>query len=278
PEADVIVHPRAGAVGYPCPDLCGAAVAFKLAWQVCKAFGDGKKASPHLRDFLLGSLGLVALATVADLVPLGGESRVLVRHGLARIDASPTVGLRALMEVSGCLGRRRLTTGTVGFNLGPRINAAGRLECAMKAVAMLTTDDTVLAREIAEELDRCNTRRQEIERTIVAEAHQMVAAMGGSTDRGAIVLGQEAWHAGVIGIVAGRLAEHYHRPAVVVALGPEMGQGSARSIPGFDLYSAISACSEGLLGFGGHSAAAGLKMPPGFLAEFADRFDRHCQS
>ncbi|MFO0953569.1 MAG: DHH family phosphoesterase [Isosphaeraceae bacterium] len=121
PEADVVVHPRlpgeAGAPGYPCPDLCGAAVAFKVAWQVCKAFGDGKKASPHLRDFLVRSLGLVALATVADMVSLSDENRLLVRHGLNGIDNDPSVGLRALMEVAGVLGKRKLTAGTVGFNL-----------------------------------------------------------------------------------------------------------------------------------------------------------------
>src|SRR5262249_56578608 len=122
PEADVIVHPRALGACYPCPDLCGAGVAFKLAWQVCKSFGDGKKASPHLRDFLVRSLGLVALATVADVVPLTGENRVLVRHGLGGVDASPTVGLRALVGGAGCFGRERLTTGRVGFNPGARSN------------------------------------------------------------------------------------------------------------------------------------------------------------
>ncbi len=114
-------------------------------WQIGKSFGDGKKASPHLRDFLVRSIGLVALATVADVVPLGDENRILVRQGLAGMYAEPTVGLRALMEVSGCLGKKQLTTGNVGFGLAPRINAAGRLERARRAVEMLTTDDTVLA-------------------------------------------------------------------------------------------------------------------------------------
>src|SRR5262249_39124737 len=177
---------------------------------------DGKKASPHLRDFLVRSLGLVALATVADVVPLTGENRVLVRHGLGGIDASPTVGLRALMEVAGCFGRKRLTTGTVGFTLGRGITAAGRLGGGRRGVEMRTTEDTVLAREIAEELDRCNTRRQEVEQTIVKEAHEMIRAAGGVGERGAIVVGREGWHAGVIGIVAGRLAETYHRPALLL--------------------------------------------------------------
>jgi single-stranded-DNA-specific exonuclease len=282
PEADVIVHPRAGAAlgadPYPCPDLCGAGVAFKLAWQICKGFGDGKKASPHLRDFLVRSLGLVALATVADVVPLVGENRVLVRHGLAGIDADPTVGMKALLEVSGALNKRKLTTGTVAFGLAPRVNAAGRLERAMRAVELLTTDETVAARVIAEELDRCNSRRQEIEQSIVKEAHEMIRAAGDVGARGAMVVGREGWHPGVIGIVASRLVDSYHRPAVVVALGDGQAQGSARSVAGYNLYDAIKACSEGLTAFGGHSAAAGLKLPGAHFPAFAERFDHHCRA
>jgi single-stranded-DNA-specific exonuclease len=277
PEADVIVHPRIGGAAYPCPELCGAGVGFKLAWQVCKSFGDGKKASPHLRDFLVGSLGLVALATVADVVPLTGENRVIVRHGLAGIEAKPSVGLRALLEVSGCLQKRRLSAGMVGFNLAPRINAAGRLERAMRAVEMLTTGEATLAREIAEELDRCNARRQELEQTIVAEAHAMIRAAGDVGERGALVVGRDGWHPGVIGIVAGRLAETYHRPSVVVALNDGLGQGSARSVPGFDLYEALKSCSHDLTGFGGHAAAAGLRLDSASFPAFAQRFDEHCR-
>jgi single-stranded-DNA-specific exonuclease len=253
-------------------------VAFKVAWQVCKGFGDGKKASPHLRDFLVESIGLVALATVADVVPLGDENRIIVRHGLEGLHRSPTVGLRALLEVSGCLDKRRLTTGMVGFNLAPRINAAGRLERAMKAVEMLTTGDTAIARELAEELDRCNTKRQEVEQSIVSQAQEMLRGQGGLGDRGAIVLGHPEWHPGVIGIVAGRLAETYHRPTIVIARGIPVSQGSGRSIPGFDLYEAIRACGDGLIAFGGHKAAAGLKLHPAHFEAFADAFERHCRS
>lgn len=277
PEADVLVHPRLPASAYPFPDLCGCAVAFKVAWQVCKSFGDGKKASPHLRDFLLRSIGLVAMATIADVVPLDGENRVLVKHGLRQIVAQPSLGLRALMEVSGCLDKREITSGNVGFGLAPRINAAGRLERAMMAVQMLTTDDEALARELAQTLDRCNSERQDVELSIVREAHQMIEDGGGLGERGAIVVGKPGWHGGVIGIVASRLVDAYHRPAVVVSLAEPVSQGSARSVPGFDLYTAIAACSDGLLGFGGHAAAAGLKLPFGHFAEFAERFDRHCR-
>ncbi len=278
PAADVLVHPRLPGSSYPCGDLCGAGVAFKLAWQVCKSFGDGKKASPHLRDYLVRALGLVALATVADVVPLQGENRILVRHGLASVAASPTVGLRALMKVAGCLDKSRLTTGMVGFGLAPRINAAGRLERAMRAVEMLTTEDPEQARVIAEELDLINVRRQELEREIVSEAQEMIRAEGGLKERGAIVLGRKGWHPGVIGIVASRLVDYYHRPTVIVAFGDDFAQGSARSIAGFNLYEAIRDCSDGLIGFGGHAAAAGLKLSEGHFPTFARQFEERCRS
>lgn len=276
PEADAVVHPRAPGSTYPFGDLCGAGVAFKLAWQVCKSFGDGKRASPHLRKFLVESMNLVALATVADVVPLEGENRIFVKHGLRGLVQDASVGLKALMEVSGCLGRAKLSTGSIGFGMAPRINAAGRLERAMIAVELLTTEDAGLALELARGLDECNSRRQEVERQMVDEAHAMIHQQGGLQDRGAIVLGKPGWHPGVIGIVAGRLAETYHRPTIIVALN-EVGQGSARSVAGFDLYQAISLCSDGLLSFGGHTAAAGLKLDPAFFPEFARRFEDHCR-
>ncbi len=279
PEADVVVHPLGQGGCYPFPDLCGAAVAFKLAWQICKSFGDGKKASPHFRDFLLRSMDLIAMATVADIMPLEGENRVFVRHGLRGI-ASPeaSVGLKALLQISGLLGRDRLTAANIGYKLGPMINAAGRLKRASAAVQLLTTTDPAEAQELAITLDLCNKERQDVERTIVTEAHRQIEAGGGLGERGAIVVGSPNWHPGVIGIVASRLVEAYHRPAVVVALGEALAQGSARSVPGFHLYDALKACSAGLIGFGGHKAAAGLKMDPAFFPEFAERFDTHCRT
>jgi len=277
PEADVLVHPRLPGSSYPFGDLCGAAVAFKLAWQVCKSFGDGKRASPHLRDFLVQSLGLVALATIADVVPLRGENRILARHGLAGVKGAPTPGMRALMRVAGCLGRDKLTAGMVGFNLAPRINAAGRLERAMRAVEMLTTSDQALADQIADELDEVNARRQQVEREILRQAQEQIRAEGGLGDRGAIVLGSKDWHPGVIGIVASRLVEIHHRPTILVAFGGEFAQGSARSVPGFDIYEAIRDSSDGLIGFGGHQAAAGVRMTEEHFPRFAELFNERCQ-
>jgi single-stranded-DNA-specific exonuclease len=158
PVADVLVHPKLAGSTYPFVELCGCSVAFKLAWQICKSFGDGKKASPHMRAFLLKSISLVAMATIADVMPIHGENRILVRHGLASLAESPSPGLRALMSVAGCLGKRDLTTGTVGFNLAPRINAAGRLEHAMQAVEMLSTSVTRRGRKSSGRWSRKHTR------------------------------------------------------------------------------------------------------------------------
>ncbi|GIW87570.1 MAG: single-stranded-DNA-specific exonuclease RecJ [Isosphaeraceae bacterium] len=276
PRADVVVHPQSPRGSYPFPDLCGAGVAFKLAWQICKSFGDGKKASPHLRDFLVEAINLVALATVADVVPLERENRIFVKHGLTGLAREPSIGLRALLDVSQCRESRRLSTGTIGFGLAPRINAAGRMDRACLAVELLTTTDPEHARRLAEQLEANNRYRQEIERTIVAEAREQVEAGASVAERGGIVVGRAGWHPGVIGIVASRLVDHYHRPTVVLSLGGEVGQGSARSIPGFDLYAALTACRSSLLVYGGHRAAAGLKLDPARLGEFAERFDAHC--
>ena len=277
PAAAALVHPRLPGSKYPFGDLCGCGVAFKLAWQVCKTFGDGKKASPHLRDFLLRSISLVAMATVADVMPIHGENRILVRHGLAGIMNAPSLGLRALMGVAGYAGKKELSTGHIGFGLAPRINAAGRLERAMHAVEMLTTDDGDRAEELAQALESCNLKRREVEKGIVTQAQELIEAQGGVAGRGAIVLGQAGWHPGVVGIVASRLVEIYHRPTIVIALNDDHGQGSARTIGSFNLYDAIRACSAGLTSFGGHAAAAGLKLPRAHFEPFAEAFEAHCR-
>ncbi|WZO96316.1 single-stranded-DNA-specific exonuclease RecJ [Isosphaeraceae bacterium EP7] len=277
PEAAALVHPKLIGSQYPFPELCGCGVAFKLAWQMAKTFGDGKKASPHMRGFLINAMGMVAMATVADMVPLFGENRVLVKHGLDGLNRAPSAGLQALIEVSGLKDKLKITSGHVGFTLGPRINAAGRLERAMHAVEMLTTDDAARAMVLARGLDECNVRRREVEARMVAEARSMLDELGGMDERRGIVLAREGWHPGVIGIVAGRIAEMFHRPTVIIALDGERGQGSARSIPGFNLYDALKACGDVLSAFGGHSAAAGVRLPAASLPQFTELFDRHCR-
>jgi single-stranded-DNA-specific exonuclease len=251
-----ILHPGIG--GYPCPDLCGTAVAHKLA----QALG-----APTVDE----DLELVALATVADLMPLQGENRRLVRGGLARLASTAKPGLRALMDVAGA-DPSALGTHDLGFRLGPRINAAGRLARADAALELLLTTDPQRAGEIAAELDHLNAERRAVEQRILWEAEAQLNELG---DRPAYLLAGQGWHPGVVGIVASRVAERYRRPALVVALEGESGTGSARSIPGFDLLGALHACAEHLDRYGGHRAAAGLTVGRDRLDDLRAAFENH---
>jgi single-stranded-DNA-specific exonuclease len=251
-----IVHPALG--GYPCPTLCGAAVSFKLA----EALG---AATAH------DDLELVALATVADLVPLTGENRRLVREGLAALAATAKPGLRALMAVAKA-DPSALDTGTLGFRLAPRINAAGRLRRADAGLELLLCDDPVRARAIATELDAVNAERRAVEQRILWEAEAQVSEYGA---RSAYVLAAEDWHPGVVGIVASRIVERHHRPTVLIALDGEQGTGSGRSIPGFDLLGGLHAAAEHLGRYGGHRAAAGLTIEAARVEAFRAAFEAH---
>ncbi len=255
PDA-TIIHP--GLCGYPCPDLCGTGVAHKLA----QALG-----APTAEE----DLELVALATVADLMPLLGENRRLVRAGLTALASTAKPGLRALMAVAE-VDPSALGTHALGFRLGPRINAAGRLARADAALELLLTEDPARAGEIAAELNHLNAERRAVEQRILWEAEAQVREQG---DRAGYVLAADGWHPGVVGIVASRIVERYHRPAVLVALGAEVGTGSARSIPGFDLLAALHACSEHLTTYGGHRAAAGLTVARDRLDDLRARFEAH---
>jgi single-stranded-DNA-specific exonuclease len=251
-----IIHP--GICGYPCPELCGTAVAHKLA-QALDA--------PTTEE----DLELVALATVADLMPLRGENRRLVRAGLARLSSTARPGLRTLMAVAKA-DPSALSAHTLGFRLAPRINAAGRLARADAALELLLTEDVRRAEEIAVELDRLNAERRAVEQRILWEAEAQVTQMG---ERPGYILAGQGWHPGVIGIVASRIVERYRRPAVLVALEGDVGTGSARSIPGFDLLAALHACAEHLERYGGHHAAAGLTLTTDRLEDFQAAFEAH---
>ncbi len=257
-----IVHPRV--CGYPATDLCGSAVAHKLA-QALQA--------PSVAE----DVELVALATVADLVPLVGENRRLVREGLEQMAGTPRPGLRALMQVSRT-DPSALDASCLGFRLAPRINAAGRMGRADGALELLLTSDPQRAATIAAELDGVNAQRRGTEERISWEAEAMVAQMG---ERAAYVLAAPGWHAGVIGIVASRIVERHHRPTIVLTLDREDPQapahGSGRSIPGFDLLAALEATGAHLITFGGHRAAAGLTIAPEQIEDFAEAFERHAQ-
>lgn len=274
PEAACVVHPRLPGGQYPFGDLCGAGVAFKLAWGICKRLGEGGRSTPSMREFLKSAVGLAALGTVADVVPLIGENRVLVRFGLHALRQLPIAGVQSLMQVAGLHEKPALSSEDIGFALAPRLNAAGRLGQARLAVELLTTDNPQRAQQLAEYVDELNRSRQSVERRMFKQARELVDEQPAWRDQRALVLAHGEWHAGVVGIVAGRVAEHFERPAVVVALDEQRkgGQGSARSYGGFDLHAALSACAEHLEGFGGHKAAAGLRIRQERIEPFREAF------
>ncbi len=263
-----IVHPAL--CDYPCPELCATAVAYKLAQALLEASGaDAPRLARLTRD-----LDLVALATVADVVPLLGENRALVRRGLRALAASAKPGLRALMAVAG-IDAGRVGERAIGFGLAPRLNAAGRLYRADAGLELLLTEDPVRAEQIARELDAANSERRQIERRIRFEAEAQMAELG---PRDAYVLAGESWHPGVIGIVASRLVEQSGRPVVMVAFDGERGRGSGRSIDGFDLLGGLQHCAEHLARFGGHRAAAGVELDRASLDAFAAALAEHARA
>ena len=248
---------------YPFPELCGTGVAYKLGEALLGA------------DAMREHLDLVALATIADVVPLLDENRGLVSAGLRRLSRSGNPGLAALMRVSG-VDPASVDSGAIGFRLAPRINAAGRLGHPRVALELLLTDDPDVARRLADELEELNRSRQAVEERIVREALDQVASWSEpARNRRGYVLWSEEWHTGVIGIVASRLVERFHRPVVLIAGGDEEWKGSGRSIPSFDLHGALAACAGELLRFGGHRAAAGLTIEPGRVVAFAEAFAAH---
>lgn len=271
PEA-LIVHPQMGD-GYANPWLCGAGVALKLAWALARELSGALRVEPAFRNFLRDAVSLVALATIADVVPLTGENRILAHHGLAALPRTGLSGLRALIDVSGLADARRLSSYDVGFRLAPRMNAAGRMGHARLVVELLTRASPERCVEIARYLDEQNRRRQNTERQILEQACRMVEQRGMDRDscRG-IVLASPEWHAGVVGIVAARLVERFGRPTILIAVEDGLGQGSGRSREPFHLYEALNQCREHLTAFGGHARAAGVKLPSQAIDAFTEAF------
>jgi single-stranded-DNA-specific exonuclease len=289
-----LVHPAL--CGYPCPHLCATAVAHKLVlgfWSA--AARDGREAardagegtgerSPHGADGGEGyhprdDLDLVALATIADVVPLLGENRALARRGLRALAGTAKPGLRALMTVARLADPARVNERSVAFALAPRLNAAGRLYRADAGLELILTGDAERARQIAAELDRANHERRDTEQRILADAEAQLAQLRQSGgERAAYVLAGEGWHPGVIGIVASRLVERHHRPFVLIGLDGDTGRGSGRSIEGFDLLGALHAGAGHLRRYGGHRAAAGLEIERARLEDFGEAFAEHAQT
>lgn len=271
PRAVAIVHPA----NYPNPDLSGAGVAFKLAWQVARVVSGNARVDAAMREFLLEATCLAALGTIADVVPLVGENRVLATFGLRGLPSCKRPGIRALLDSAGLGGK--LDAYDVGFKLAPRINACGRMGHARLAVELLTSGDDKRCREIAQYLVGQNEERQKVERAIAQQAAEMVIAKGmDKPECRAIVLSSDAWHSGVIGIVASRLVGRFHRPAILLAINADgSAQGSCRSIGGFHMRDALAACGKHLVGFGGHAMAGGLRIETANIQAFSDAMMAH---
>jgi single-stranded-DNA-specific exonuclease len=263
PVAAAVVHPGLPGGGYPFDGLCGAGVAFKLAWALCQKASRAKRVSPAMREFLLAAVGLAAIGTVADVVPLLDENRILVRHGLVSLRERPVPGIAALLRITELDRKPQLGGEDIAFTLAPRLNAAGRLGQAQLGVELVTTESAERAASLAEYLHQLNDSRDSLERSVYRAAHKQVKEQSEPARDPALVLAGLDWHAGVIGIVAGRLAERYHRPVVIVSLdrlGTKPGVGSARSAGALNLHQALAACSDHLVSYGGHAQAAGLKV------------------
>jgi single-stranded-DNA-specific exonuclease len=275
PAAAAIVHPRLPGHSYPFAGLSGAGVAFKLAWALCQRACQAKRVTDAMRSFLLQAVGIAAIGTVADVVPLVDENRILVHHGLQSLKARPTLGLAALMRLTKLDQKPALDCEDIGFTLGPRLNAAGRLGQAQLGVELLTTTATDRATALAEYLHELNSSRDSLERSIYLAANKQLQEQFDAETDAALVLAGRGWHPGVIGIVAGRLAEKHHRPVVLIAqddVGVKLGVGSVRGVPGFAVHEALTACTEWLVSHGGHAAAGGLKIADGHVDSFRIAF------
>ncbi|HEX6747904.1 MAG TPA: single-stranded-DNA-specific exonuclease RecJ [Longimicrobium sp.] len=272
PPCVAVVNPNRADCPYPDKGLAGVGVAYKVCCAVADAIG-----FPQAR--LHAFLDLVAVATIADLAPLTGENRALVRWGLKILPQTPNPGLRALLRTTGLIDRPEVTAAQVGYVLAPRINAVGRMGEALRGVRLLLTDDEREAEEIAVELESENRWRKTVDGETLKQALDALEHVFDPERDWGVVLAAEGWHPGVIGIVASRVVEHIHRPTVLIALaGREDGKGSARSIPGFHLYEAMRACSHHLARFGGHRMAAGCSIRPERVEPFREEFNAYAHS
>ncbi len=267
PEAVAILDPKRPGCSYPFKELAGVGVAYKLIQAVGQYCGLDEAAAREYID-------LVALGSAADIVPLIDENRALVHKGMEKINRFERLGIRALAETSGLLNKK-IGTGQLVFIMAPRINAVGRLGNAERAAELLITNSEPRAREIAKILEKENQTRKNIDEETFQQAVELMVSENGDDIPSAVVLSQVGWHSGVIGIVASRIVEKVYRPTIMIAVEDGVGKGSARSIPNFDVYSAIKRCEEHLLGFGGHKYAAGLTIAPEKIEAFRAAF---CQA
>jgi single-stranded-DNA-specific exonuclease len=259
PAAVAIVNPKLPGSRYPMRELCGGAVAFKLAWGLCQHLFGARRASEEFKRFLEEATAYVAIATVCDVVPLVDENRIFARFGLKALETTRNPGLAALLEVAGLKGVP-LTAEDVGFQIGPRLNASGRLGSAERAVECLLANDAASAKDHARALQELNQKRKEIEAGVLSEARAAAAELADPEEHPVLVLAGQGWHQGVVGIVAARLTEDFGRPAIVIGLEGAFGRGSARTVGRFNILEAMSGAAPHLERFGGHEQAAGLEI------------------
>ncbi|MGB0651518.1 MAG: single-stranded-DNA-specific exonuclease RecJ [Rhodothermales bacterium] len=266
PEAVAVLDAKRDDCSYPFKELCGCGVTFKLALAVHKALGKNP-------DELLHYLDLVAVATAADMVSLNGENRILLREGLKQLRHRPRLGLRMLADQAGAK-LSEATTRSIAFSIGPRINAAGRLGDAARAVNLLLADDQIEATARARQLERLNEERRVLDRETQKQAFAQADRFLAGRERHAVILHHPDWHLGVIGIVASRLVERHYRPAIMLASSGKVIKGSARSVAGINIFNALTACDDLLVEYGGHDYAAGLTLMPENLPAFIERFNQ----
>lgn len=265
PPALAVINPKQKDCPYKDKNLAGVGVAYKLCQGIWLRRNN---------DWYLDDLDIVALGTVADVVPLVGENRIFVREGLKKMIDAPDLGLKALIEVAG-LRDKVITAGHIGFTLAPRLNAAGRVTHATRGVDLLISDNWQDAQEIAEELQETNTNRQQIEREIYDIARHDVVNQGEKADKVIVVAG-EGWHPGVIGIAASRLVEEFYKPTLVISINDGIGKGSCRSIESCNIYEALKSAEDLLLQFGGHKQAAGFSIEANKIPELRERLTEYC--
>ena len=274
PKALAVVNPNQEGCGYPCKQLCGAGVAFKVAHWLMQRRLDPKDQGKLLLSFMK----VVAIATIADAVPLTAENRVFAALGLDALRRAVNPGLKALLEAAQISPNRPPTSGEVGFRIAPRINAAGRMDVARDVIELFSVKEPARARELAARLDQLNTERQEEEKRILAAVEERFAADPTLSHAYCIVVDGEGWHRGVIGITATRIVERYHRPALVISRDGEVAYGSGRSIRSFHLLEAMEACSSLFSRYGGHSHACGFTLPAANVAELRTRLDQFART
>ncbi len=267
PQAVAILNAKREDNTYPYEHLSGCGVGFKFM----QAFALNNGIEFH---HLIPLLDLVAVSIASDIVPIMGENRILAFHGLKQLNSNPSVGLKAIIDVCG-LADKEITVGDIVFKIGPRINASGRIQNGKEAVDLLTEKDFSIALEKAGQINQYNETRKDLDKSMTEEANRIVDGLEGLDHRRSIVIYNEAWHKGVIGIVASRLTEVYYRPAVVLTRTGDLATGSARSVSGFDVYKAIENCRDLLENFGGHTYAAGLSMKAEHVEEFTRRFEAY---